>query len=335
MPSRFVCFTAYHLLMAEAIARQAAILDAEVIWVDEPGLGDAVDGILAGGPLRIVLRLAPIGATRGWGRSFVYVTNRRSLRRWMRHQAPGALFVFNPLRPETRALAERLARSRHFVEDGLEAYVANSPLRRQEHWLRRAASIVMGVRPFLKRDFIEYGDWHEAWALLPERVYAPPRTTLPPMKAIDRTILNAVIERWGAPSHAALPTAPSRVLVMLDHPDQVAGLTVDRAIGIASRWGVGPESMVVKPHPRDPRSLASIIAGRGVQGIEGRWPVEATLAHLPEGGAVLGGNSSGMLLAAVLRPDLDLRLRATKASALWGLLESIDARARLEPDLDG
>ena len=334
MPSRFVCFTTYHLLLAEAIARQASISDAEVVWVDEPGIGESVDEILAGGPLRTALRLAPIGATRGFARSLVYVRNRRSLRRWMRHQAPGALFVFNPFRPETRALAERLGQSLHFVEDGLEAYVASSPLRRQERWLRRAASVVMGVRPFLERDFIEYSEWHDAWLLLPERVYAPPGTTLPTLKAVDPTILTNVIERWGTLIHATLSVGSTSILVMLDHPDQAAGLNVDRAIGIASRWGVGPESMLVKPHPRDPRSLASVIAGHGVEGIEGRWPVETTFSHLPEGAIVLGGNSSGMLLAAVLRPDLDLRLRATEDSALWRLLESIDARARLEPVRD-
>lgn len=335
MPSRFVCFTAYHLLIAETIALQESIVDAEVIWTDEPGLGGVVDEVLVGGPLRIAARLAPIGATRGWARSLVYAKNRRSLRRWLRHQAPGALFVFNPLRPETRAVAERLGRSLHFVEDGLEAYVPNPSPGRRERWLRRAASAVMGVRPFLAHDFIEYGAWRDGWALVPDHVYAPPRTPLPPLRPLSPAILKSVIDRWVATAHGERSFGACAVLAILGHPDQVAGLTVDRAIGIAAGWGIGTDGVVVKPHPRDPRSLASITEGRGVRAIEGKWPVETTFSRLRSGAIVLGGDSSGMLLAAVLRPDLKLRLFATEDSALWGLLTSIDARARLEPISDG
>ncbi|MDF1523282.1 MAG: hypothetical protein P1P87_10740, partial [Trueperaceae bacterium] len=162
-----------------------------------------------------------------------------------------------------------------------------------------------------------------------------PRASLPPMRTLSPAILKPVIDRWTQAAPGARSVGSCVVLAILDHPDQVTGLTVDRAVGIASRWGIGAGEVVVKPHPRDPRSMTVITEGHGVGAIEAKWPVETTFSSLRSGAIVLGGNSSGMLLAAVLRPDLDLRLRAKEDSALWRLLTSIDARARLEPISDG
>lgn len=331
MPARFVCFTPYHLLLADTIAEQIGLADAEVVFGDESKLGDSVDEVLVGRPLRVVERLHPIGDSRGWERYSLYTRNRRRLSAWARSQQPDALYLFNPLRPESRAVAERLTKTLHFVEDGIEAYVQGAQPTRRVRWLRRAASFTMGVAPFLERDFVAYGGWHEAWALLPHRLIVPSGQTVPPVRSIDHSTLASVVERWSR--RVGMPEAVGAcdVLVMLDHPDSASGLSITRAMRLTTAWGIDPERVLVKPHPRDARPMQVIIDEYSAAAVEGRWPVELTISALRPNAIVMGGNSTGMLSAAVLRPDIELHLRAREGSPLRTLIRSLGVRVHSEP----
>lgn len=325
-----MCFTPYHLLVAEAITRATETAEADVVWGDEAGLGSEVDAVLVGGPLRVTLRLAAIGETRGLERGRVYLRNRRRIARWARGRQPGPLYLFNPLRPESRAVAERLASDLRFVEDGLEAYRPGRPRGRRVSWERRAASWLMGVKPFLRRNFIEYAPWCEAWALAPILVHAPGTTLQPTFRTIDPAALLEVAARWrplALPDDGAVGDA---VLAMLDLPSAAGGLTATEALAAASTWGVTPKHVILKPHPRDPRPMASIVSVRGATVIDRRWPAEVLLPTLRQGATVLGGESSAMLTAAVLRPDLDLRLRSRADSPLAAMLRTLNANVRIE-----
>src|SRR5690606_34071110 len=160
----FVCYTPYHLMLAEAIVHQARPATSLLILADESGLTQRYPDLLHDAPFAEVLNLLPLRDAAGLRKGDVYRRNATLLRRSVSGRDLGELHIFNPQRPESRVLVSFTPREPVFVEDGLEAYRETRRPSRTLQVLRSLSSLAVGLRPTGSKDYIEYLRWRHGYA---------------------------------------------------------------------------------------------------------------------------------------------------------------------------
>lgn len=297
----FLCFTPYHLLLAEAIVAQTSPPTVGLVLADEADLLGTYPGLLDGGPFADPLLLEPLRDAGGARKATVYRRNAGTLRAAALRGGFGALHVFNPQRPESRVLATLVSGQPVFVEDGLEAYRETRRPSRSHQLLRSVSALLVGTRPVSAKDYIEYLAWERGYALVPDLVRFGAARPFP-ITAIEGKHVAGVLERW-IPALGIDIGATKEALVLLDHPDTPGGDAAAVLANATERTGLEPRQVLLKPHPRDERAPA----GQGVGGAEvaeRSLPAECLLARIRTGGWLLGGNSTTLVTGAAIRPDL-------------------------------
>lgn len=329
MPSAFLAYTPYHVLLAEALSRQLG-REPTLLLADESGLVRRIPAIAAQGPFARVVHLATIrteagGRALGPVRAAVYRRNIARIRRAASERPWGHVFVPNPVRPESRAAAALAGGHASYVEDGVEAYVRSRPWTRFTRLARTASALVAGVRPPPETDFVLSMPFDDGYALMPTCLHVSPGSTPPRILPIERDALRTSLARWVEASGIDA-TTPFGALVLLDH-----GAPASRVRELVARAARGAECTVaevtLKPHPLDGdaerrlRPLGADVTDRFL-------PSELLLARVRERGWVLGGASSALLTTAFLRPDVRIELDETPRKAdLTALLRAFGADA--------
>jgi hypothetical protein len=303
MPDVFICFTPYHLLLAETLAKQLKLKSSIVVIADEADLLAHYPQLVDRSLFINCLTLLPIKTTRGSDRGAVYLHNASTIQKYLQDQQFAVPFVFNPLRPESRLITRKSKERPVFVEDGLEAYLDSANPSLLSFSLRAASSLILGLPPTLRTNFIDYLPWQAGFALIPEAVRKPRNRDLS-ITPISRDVLSSVISRW---SESSPRSGPSRVqtLVLLDYPSNGATNPYDSILKAVSLTGTQREQLLVKPHPRDPTS-DTVYAELGVQLADRRLPAELFFGQLTNDGHIVTGNSTARLTASVIRPDASL-----------------------------